>query len=411
MSLSRSDEFFRARLRALDADGLRRSLLPIESAQDARVTVGERSVLCLCSNNYLGLANHPAVVEAAARAGHEFGIGAGASRLVSGSMRAHHELEERLACFEKTQAALLFNSGYHANVGVIAALAGKGDVVFSDAMNHASLIDGCRLSRARVRVFRHCDVGHLEELLRTTPGRHRLIVTDSIFSMDGDVAPLREICTLADRFDALVMADEAHATGVVGSRGAGVVDLLGLSGRVGVIMGTLGKALGSFGAYIAGSRPLIDYLTSSARTFVYTTALPPPVVAAAAAALEIVEQEPGRREALRYNARRLRAGLNKRGYEVPGLDGHILPVMIGDPDVTMRTAEALLRQGVLARGIRPPTVPPGTARIRATVMATHTDADIDEAIAAFSSVAAEQDLRRAGAAAASSEEREFPGRL
>lgn len=378
------EKFLAEELAQLEGKGLRRSLLLVESAQDAYVTVAGRSVLSLCSNNYLGLANHPAVIEAACRAARDYGVGSGGSRLVSGSMRVHCDLEERLAAFKKTEAALLFNSGYHANIGVIAALMGTGDAVFSDALNHASLIDGCRLSRATVRVYRHGDVGHLEELLAATPARRRLIVTDSVFSMDGDRAPLREICHAAERLGALVMVDEAHATGVLGSTGAGLVELLGLSDRVHVQMGTLGKALGSFGAYVAGSRTLIDYLTNSARSFIYTTALPPPAVAAAAAALDIVVREPARRAALARNARRLRSRLRAAGFDLPaGDDGHIVPVLIGGSGATMRIAEALLEQGVLARGIRPPSVPPGTARIRATVMATHTRADIDKAISAF----------------------------
>jgi 8-amino-7-oxononanoate synthase len=406
-----ADEFFRRELTRLEAEGLRRSLLAVDGAQDTHVRVDGRGVVCLCSNNYLGLANHPAVIEAASRAARDLGVGAGASRLVSGSMRVHHEFEDRIAAFKKTEAALLFNSGYHANIGVIAALAGEGDVVFSDALNHASLIDGCRLSRATVRVYRHCDAGHLEELLAVTPARRRLIVTDSIFSMDGDCAPLCEICSLADHFGALVMADEAHATGVVGPTGAGLAELLGVSDRVDVQMGTLGKALGSFGGYIAGSRALIDYLTNTVRTFIYATALPPPVVAAAGAALDIVIREPARRESVMRNARRLRSRLRDMGYTVPGGAGHIVPVMIGDAGATMRTAEELLQFGVLARGIRPPTVPSGTARIRAAVMATHTDADIDAAVAAFARATVAAHVPRWEKAPESPDKRDFAGGL
>lgn len=379
----RPDDFFRAELARREADGLRRELRVIDGPQDTRVLVNGRPVLSLCSNNYLGLANHPAVIEAAARAARDLGVGSGASRLVSGSMRIHHQLEERLAAFKETEAALLFNSGYHANLGTIPALVGPGDEVFSDELNHASLVDGCRLSHARVCVYPHRDLNALEDLLRATKARRRLIVTDTVFSMDGDVAPLAEICDLADRHDAMVMVDEAHATGVLGPEGAGLVEELGLAGRVTVQMGTLGKALGSFGAFVAGSRPLVDYLVNTARTFIYTTALPPPVIAAADAALTIVEGEPQRREALQRNATRLLAGLLGCGLDVPAASSHILPVMIGDADETMRASGRLLQQGVLAQGIRPPTVPAGTARIRVTVMATHTTADIDEAVAAF----------------------------
>ncbi len=378
------DAFLRDALARREAAGLRRALRAVDGAQDTHLAVAGRSVLSLCSNNYLGLANHPALIEAAARAARDLGVGAGASRLISGSMRIHHDLEARLAAFKRTDACLLFTSGYHANLGVIPALVGEGDAVFSDAFNHASLIDGCRLSRAAVHVYRHGDVAALEEALRAAPGQRRLIVTDSVFSMDGDTAPLAAICALAEQYGAMVMVDEAHATGVVGPRGAGVVDALGLQERVFVQMGTLGKALGGFGAYVAGSRPLIDHLINSARSFIYTTALPPPMVAVAIAALEVVEREPERRAALRANAIRLRSGLRRLAFDVPGDDeGHIAPVMLGGAAETVRLSAALLADGVLALAIRPPTVPPGTARIRATVMATHSAADIDAAVAAF----------------------------
>ncbi|MDX2170509.1 MAG: 8-amino-7-oxononanoate synthase [Deltaproteobacteria bacterium] len=383
------DDWFAAELERLAAQGLRRALRPVDGPQDARVVLDGRSVLCLSSNNYLGLANHPEVVAAAVAAAERDGVGSGASRLISGSMRAHHLLEAELAAFKGTAASLLFTSGYHANLGVIGSLVGPGDAVFSDALNHASLIDGCRLSRAHVAVYPHADVDGLAARLAAVPARRRLIVTDSVFSMDGDAAPLAAICDLAERYDAMVMVDEAHATGVVGARGAGLVEALGLRGRVTVQMGTLGKALGAFGAYVAGSRPLIDFLVNRARTQIFTTALPPPVVAAARAALAIVGREPARRDAVRHNARRLRAGLQQLGYRVPGdADSHILPVLIGDAEATMACSEALLARGVFAHGIRPPTVPPGTARLRVTVMATHTDADIEAALAAFAAVAA-----------------------
>jgi 8-amino-7-oxononanoate synthase len=381
-----ADDLFRQALAQLEAQGLLRRLRTIDGAQDARVVVDGRSVICLCSNNYLGLANHPLLIEAACRAARDYGVGAGASRLISGSMRIHEQLEERLAAFKGTEACVLFNSGYHANVGTVTALVGEGDAVFSDELNHASLIDGCRLSRARVHVYRHADVESLEQALRRSERRRRLIVTDSLFSMDGDTAPLGEICALAERYGAMVMVDEAHATGAVGPRGAGLVEALALGDRVTVQMGTLGKALGSFGAYVAGSRALIDYLVNTARPLIFTTALPPPVVAAAAAALDLVEKEPERRRRLRDHAAALRAGLRRAGYPVEPSDGHIIPVLVGESGRTMRMSAALLDLGVFAHGIRQPTVPAGTARIRATVMATHSDEDIGEAVAAFARV-------------------------
>lgn len=384
-----SHSFLDDELAARAEAGLRRRLREVEGAQDARVTVEGRSLISLCSNNYLGLANHPALVEAAVQAAREYGVGAGASRLVSGSMRLHHCLEEKLADFKGTARALLFNSGYHANIGTIQALVGKEDAVFSDTLNHASLIDGCRLSRAALHVYAHRDVGDLESMLRRSSARRKLIVTDSIFSMDGTEAPIADICDLAERYGAMVMADEAHAAGVVGRRGAGLVEVLGLAGRVDVQMGTLGKAFGCVGAYVAGSEALVEYLLNAARTFVYTTALPPPVVAAALAALDIVEREPERRQTALRNAERLRVGLRALHYEVPPGGAAIVPVLLGEAGLAMRVSEALLARGVLALGIRPPTVPPGTARIRATVMATHEEADVDEALAAFAAVKAE----------------------
>ena len=387
----RHDEVFAAELARLRAAGLERGLRPVDGAQDSTIVVGGHRVLSLCSNNYLGLANHPEVVEAAVAATRAVGVGAGASRLISGSMRLNHHLEERLAAFKRANACLLFTSGYHANLGVITALVGPRDAVFSDALNHASLIDGCRLSRAAVHVYPHVDMAALEEQLRAAPARRRLIVTDSIFSMDGDAAPLAAICDLAERHDAMVMVDEAHATGVLGARGAGLVDALGLHERVTVQMGTLGKALGTFGAYVAGSRALIDLLVNTARTAIFTTALPPAVAAAADAALTIVEREPERRAALRRNAAHLRAGLLALGFEVPGeADSHILPVMVGDAESTMALSSALLDRGVFAHGIRPPTVPEGTARLRATVMATHSEAELDAALTAFAALAPER---------------------
>jgi 8-amino-7-oxononanoate synthase len=384
----RHDDVFAAELARLRAAGLERGLRPVDGAQDTTLVVGGRRVLSLCSNNYLGLANHPEVIEAAVAAARAVGVGAGASRLISGSMRLHHRLEEHLAAFKRTAACLLFTSGYHANLGAITALVGPGDAVFSDALNHASLIDGCRLSRAAVHVYPHADVAALDARLRAAPARRRLIVTDSIFSMDGDAAPLAAICDLAERHDAMVMVDEAHATGVTGPRGAGLVDALGLHDRVTVQMGTLGKALGTFGAYVAGSRALIDLLVNTARTAIFTTALPPAVAAAADAALTLVEREPERRDALRRNASHLRAGLLALDFEVPGeADGHILPVMVGEARATMALSAALLERGVFAHGIRPPTVPDGTARLRATVMATHTAAELDAALAAFAALA------------------------
>jgi len=372
------------KLREVEQRGLYRRMRLVSGAQGSSVVLNDREVLLLSSNNYLGIANHPALKRAAQQAVEEFGCSAGASRLISGHMTLHQRLETRLAAFKRAEAALVFPSGYHANVGTISALVGPDDTVFSDALNHASIIDGCRLSRAEVKVFRHGDTTHLEELLATaSTSGNRLIVTDSVFSMDGDVAPLAEIVALARRYHAWVMVDEAHGTGVFGARGAGLVDALGLENDVDIHMGTLGKALGGFGAYVAGSHELIAWLVNRARSFVYTTGIPPAVAATATAALDIVASEPERRRRLWDNAAFLRDGLAELGYAVGPTQSPILPVIIGDATKTMTLAAALLERGVWAHGIRPPTVPAGTSRLRVTPIATHTRAQLSAALDAF----------------------------
>ncbi len=392
-----TDDFAATELAHRRQAGLMRQLRCVDSAQDTWLTVNGRPALSLCSNNYLGLANHPALVDAAARAARDYGVGAGASRLISGSMRPHHQLEEELAALKGAEAALLFTSGYQANVGAITALVRQGDVVLSDELNHASIIDGCRLSRAQVVVYPHRDMHALEERLRNAPGRRRLIVTDSIFSMDGDRAPLHEICELGERYDAMVLVDEAHATGVFGTHGGGLVEELGLQQRVTVQMGTLGKALGSFGAFVAARRSVVDLLINTARSFIYTTALPPPVVAAAQAALGIVRREPQRREQLQRNSHLLQEGLRDLGADLSAQPCHIIPILIGDATRTMRLSEQLLEDGAFVQGIRPPTVPDGTSRLRVTVMSTHSEEDLRGALRAFARVLATPSREEASA--------------
>jgi glycine C-acetyltransferase/8-amino-7-oxononanoate synthase len=322
------------------------------------------------------------LVQAATEAMERYGAGTGASRLISGNMILHEELEARIAAFKGTQSAIVFNSGYAANTGVIPAVAGENDVIFSDELNHASIIDGCRLSRARTAVYRHRDVDHLEALLRdNASARRRLIVTDGVFSMDGDIAPLPAIVSLAERHDALVMVDDAHGTGVLGNGGKGTVEHFGLTGRVPIQMGTLGKALGSFGAYVAGDRGLTRYLLNTCRSYIFSTALPPAVCAASLAAFSVLEQEPWRREQLWKNRARLATGLTKLGLDTGVSETPILPVLLGSAKRTLAAARLLLERGVYAPAIRPPSVPEGSSRIRMTVMATHTDDDIDRAIA------------------------------
>jgi 8-amino-7-oxononanoate synthase len=383
--------FLEEELGRLERAGLYRSLRRIESDVGPEAIVEGRRVLNFCSNNYLGLAGHPALREAAKAAIDRYGCGSGASRLISGNLALYEELEAKIASFKGTAAALVFNSGFQANVGLIPALAGEGDTIFSDELNHASIIDGCRLSRARVVVYRHLDLGQLEDGLRRAPPGKKLIVTETIFSMDGDEAPLGEIVELAERFGAHVMVDEAHATGVCGPNGAGVVAKLGLGERVLVQMGTLGKALGAFGAYVAGSRRLREFLVNRCRSFIFTTALPAPVLASARAAIEIVEREPERRLALWHNARALRDGLKALGLRLGESQSQIQPILIGDSGKCMALCERLLALGLFCQGIRPPTVPPGTARLRVTVMATHTHEHLERALGAFGAAKEEAD--------------------
>jgi 8-amino-7-oxononanoate synthase len=368
-----------SRLRELAARGLRRRTRRIDGPQGPWVELEGRRVLLLCSNNYLGLAEHPAVREAAARAAQELGAGSGSARLVSGTMAIHEELEARLAAFEGREAALLFGAGYLANTGVVSALAGPGTTVFSDALNHASIIDGCRLARAQTFVYRHCDLDHLEHGLREHGGG--LIVTDSVFSMDGDVAPLAELVALARRYGARLVVDEAHGTGAIGPGGRGACAAAGVASEVDVIVGTLGKALGSFGAYAACDHEIRDLLVNTARPFIFSTAPPPPSVAAALAALDVLEADPSLVRRLRVNGELLRSELAAHGLEHPPSDTQIVPIVIGDADAAVAACQRALDAGVFAQAIRPPTVPLGTARLRLAVMASHEPDDLRVAAA------------------------------
>ncbi|MFN2374926.1 MAG: 8-amino-7-oxononanoate synthase [Candidatus Binatia bacterium] len=370
-------EVLAGELEAIEARGLRRRLREVGGAQDAVVTIDGRQVVLLCSNNYLGLAAHPEVTEAAARAARDLGAGAVSSRLISGHMTAHAALEDKIAAWKGVEASLLFSTGYHANVGVISSVVGAGDVVVSDELNHASIIDGCRLSRARVAVYRHNDVDNLREVLASCADARRiLVVTESVFSMDGDLAPLADLANAAGECGAWLMVDEAHGAGVFGPAGAGLVAALGLTDRVDIHMGTLGKAIGSFGAYVAGSRRLVDHLVNRARSFIFTTGLPPSAVAAAGAALDVIAREPGRAAGLLARARALGQVLREAGLEVPNVESQVLPVMVGDARRAVAAAEALLARGYYVAAIRPPTVPEGTSRLRLSLMATHREEHI-----------------------------------
>ncbi len=389
-------------LEDLRARGLYRRMRMVSGPQGPRVLLDGRPVLLLCSNNYLGLADHPRVREAAAEAAMRYGAGAGASRLVSGTMRIHRRLEERLAEFTRSEAALLFGSGYLANTGIVQALARSGEVVFSDALNHASIVDGCRLAGAETFVYEHGDLEHLAWGLREARGRGSLIVTDGVFSMDGDVAPLQGIVELARSHDTRVMVDDAHGVGTVGPEGRGAVAAAGLEDEVDVVVGTLGKSLGSYGAYVCCERPLAKLLTNTARTLIFSTAPPPPAVAAAMAALELLCDQPRRVDKLARNARALREALTGAGVAVPKtkLETPIVPVVVGEAEAAVGASERALADGVFAQAIRPPTVPEGSSRLRLAVMASHTKSELREAARTIAAAASGEQHAAASLAAA-----------
>jgi 8-amino-7-oxononanoate synthase len=373
-------------LAALAAKGLRRVLEPLASAQGPVVTVDGRAMVNLCSNDYLGLAGDARLRRAAAEAAEREGAGAGAARLVAGDLPVHGALERRLAAFKGAEAALLFNSGYHANAGVPPALVGRGDAVFSDVLNHASIVDGCLLSRAELVRYRHLDVAELADLLARTKARRKLVVTDAVFGMDGDAAPLREIADACERHGAMLYVDEAHSAGVLGPTGAGLAEALGVGDRVDVHMGTLGKALGAFGAYVAGSRRLVDLLVSRSRTFIFTTALPPAACGAAIAALDVLRTEPARRERLRALAARMKGGLERLGFDLSRVVAPIFPVVLGTEERALAASRALRARGFFVRAIRPPTVPHGTSRLRVALTAGHDDAQVEAFLGALEEV-------------------------
>ncbi|MDQ8160377.1 MAG: 8-amino-7-oxononanoate synthase, partial [Gemmatimonadota bacterium] len=351
-----------------------RTLQQVHQRRAGTVLLNGERVADFASNDYLGLAADPRLARAAAAVLQAEGMGAGAARLISGNHPLHDALERALAHFKACERALLFPSGYMANIGAIPALVGPGDVIYSDALCHASLIDGCRLSKAAIRVFPHADLDALAGMLADDRHafRRALIVVEGVFSMDGDLFPLEGLVPLARRFDAWSYVDDAHGTGVLGATGAGSVEQCDVTGQIDVIVGTLGKAMGTSGAYVTGSRPLVDYLTSRARSFIFTTGTPPAVAAATLEALRLVQVESWRREAVRDRARRLRDRLRAAGREAPGMsDGHIVPIMVGDVGATMRLVGEMRRRGFLVGGVRPPTVAPGTSRLRVSVSAVH----------------------------------------
>lgn len=396
-TMSHFNDELSAELQRLADDALRRELRRIDSPQATRIEVGGRALLNFSSNDYLGLANHPAVKEAAIDAIARFGGGSGASRLISGSLAPHHQLEERLAVFKGTEAALSFSSGYAAALGTIPALVGKPDVVVIDKLMHASIVDAVRLSGARLRVFAHNDLTALEDILKwadrtpgataQTPGRRPriLIITESVFSMDGDLAPLRDIVELKDRHGAWLMVDEAHATGLFGSHRRGVAEAFAISDRVEIQMGTLGKAVGAAGGYICGSRPLIDLLVNKARSFIFSTAPVPAQSAAARAGIEIIQSAEGHERCGRVwlLVDRLKNGLIALGRPAPLVQSAIVPLIIGAEQETLRAAACLRENDIFVPAVRFPTVARGQARLRITMTAAHTEADVGQIMAAL----------------------------
>lgn len=375
---------FRAHLKQLAARSLSRHLTAIGSATGPIVQLAGRPVILLSSNDYLGLATHPDVVQAAVLATEQYGTGAGASRLICGTLPPHERLESSLAAFKGAEAALVFSSGYLANLGAIACLIRRGGLILADRLCHASLLDGCRLSGADMRVYRHADSAHVEALLqRRRSNRSTLIVTDGLFSMDGTVAPLPELASLAERYDAMLYVDDAHGTGVMGNTGRGTIEHCHAEHHIPFHMGTLGKALGSSGAYVAGPRDLIDYLINASRPFIFTTAPAPASMAAAEAALLVIQREPDRRARLWANRELLWAGLQRLGFHLTATVSPILPILVGNAAQALTFADELLSRGVYAPAIRPPTVPDGTSRIRVTVTSEHTSEQITEALLAF----------------------------
>jgi 8-amino-7-oxononanoate synthase len=376
-----------AELARLRTEHLHRSRAAIDGPQGAEITVNGTRYLSFCSNDYLGLANHPRVVAALKEGAEKFGAGSGASHLVTGHQRPHHALEEALAAFTGRPRALLFSSGYMANLGTVAALAGRGDVVWEDRLNHASLLDAGLLSGARLQRYPHRDTAILRRRLAENAGRHGMIITDGVFSMDGDLAPLPQLVEIAQRHDAWMMMDDAHGLGVLGTHGRGTLEHFGLDSKaVPVLMGTLGKAFGTFGAFVAGSEDLIEYLIQRARPYVYTTALPPALAHATLASLQVLQGEHWRREHLHNLIARFRRGAEQLGVQLLPSPTPIQPLLVGGAEQALALSAALRQRGIYVSAIRPPTVPKGTARLRITLSAAHSEAHVDQLLSALETI-------------------------
>ena len=388
---------FQDELTALRLTGLERKCRFISTACDAHIKIKGKKLLNLCSNNYLGLANDIRIKNSAIKAIREFGVGAGASRLVTGSNILHKRLEDKLADFKRQEACLIYSSGYSANLGIISALVGRDDAVFSDRLNHASIIDGIILSRAELARYPHKDIKVLEKLLRIRAAqdarRKTLIITDSVFSMDGDIAPVPELIALARKYDCLLMLDEAHATGVLGKNGRGTLEHFGLSSDERIIqMGTLSKAIGGLGGFVCGRKDLIKYLINRSRSFIFSTALPPALCASAVETIDIIEEDGSLRKRLWDNANFLRNGLQSLGFDTLASQTPIIPVLTREPKLTMEFSQELFKEGIFVQGIRPPTVSEGFCRLRVTVMATHTLNDLQFALSAFKKIGHRLDI-------------------
>ena len=374
-------------LKQIKRAGLYRELNSVEGSQGTHLEIKGKTYLSFCSNNYLGLANNPLVIKAVKDAVEKYGWGTGASRLVSGNMRMHEALEDEISRFKGKEASIVFPTGYMANLGTISSLVSKGDLAICDKLNHASIIDGCRLSGADFRVYPHCDMEKLENILKkSTKYPHKLIVTDTVFSMDGDIAPLPDIVRIAHKYKAMVMVDEAHGTGVFGKKGRGVVEHFNLSKKISIVMGTLSKAVGSLGGYVSGDADLINFLRNKARPFMYTTALPPAARAASIAGIKLIQKDPSLRTSLWNNVRYLKKELGLLNLNVIPSESPIIPILIGDAKKAVDMSKLLYKKGILIPAIRPPTVPTRSSRLRMTVMSTHTRKDLERLLEVLSDV-------------------------
>ena len=397
--------YLAAALDDLRARGTHFKLRVLDDQQAPVCHYDGKKVINLASNNYLGLANHPKLIEAALTATRELGVGSGAVRTIAGTMRIHMDLEKKIARFKNVEACVVFQSGFAANAGTVSAILGKEDFILSDELNHASIIDGARLSRAKIKVFRHKDATHCEELLREVenePGR-KLVITDGVFSMDGDIGPVDKLAALAEKYGAIMMVDDAHASGVLGRNGRGSIDHFNMHGRVDVQVGTLSKAIGALGGYVCGSHDLIDYLYHRARPFLFSTSHPPSVAATCIAAFDILEQEPDRIDRLWSNTRYFQSELRRTGFNVggvntPATETPITPVILGEGRIAMEFSRALFDEGVMGTGIAFPTVPEGKARIRLIVTSEHTRAQLDQALETLERVAKRMGLLRSNQA-------------